>query len=128
MQETGPAINRYYPQRLTSDRNRVKHVASGKLCMVILKRNTLVCLEQDLTRTYCKPVSKTLSVIVSFLPSLLSLFTEKLNEHGLVTSLAQNNLVVFALINRVEIILLKTRPCEHGNWDTWMVLDPWNQV
>ena len=22
----------------------------------------------------------------------------------------------------------KTRPCEQGNWDTWMVLDPWNQV
>ena len=21
-----------------------------------------------------------------------------------------------------------TRPCEQGNWDTWMVLDPWNQV
>ena len=22
----------------------------------------------------------------------------------------------------------QTRPCEQGNWDTWMVLDPWNQV
>ena len=22
----------------------------------------------------------------------------------------------------------RTRPCEQGNWDTWMVLDPWNQV
>ena len=22
----------------------------------------------------------------------------------------------------------KTRPCEQGNWETWMVLDPWNQV
>ena len=22
----------------------------------------------------------------------------------------------------------KTRPCEQGNWDTWVVLDPWNQV
>ena len=22
----------------------------------------------------------------------------------------------------------ETRPCEQGNWDTWMVLDPWNQV
>ena len=21
-----------------------------------------------------------------------------------------------------------TRPCEQGNWDTWLVLDPWNQV
>ena len=21
-----------------------------------------------------------------------------------------------------------TRPCEQGNWDTWMVLDPWNQL
>ena len=21
-----------------------------------------------------------------------------------------------------------TRPCEQGNWDTWMILDPWNQV
>ena len=21
-----------------------------------------------------------------------------------------------------------TRPCKQGNWDTWMVLDPWNQV
>ena len=21
-----------------------------------------------------------------------------------------------------------TRPFEQGNWDTWMVLDPWNQV
>ena len=21
-----------------------------------------------------------------------------------------------------------TRPCEQDNWDTWMVLDPWNQV
>ena len=21
-----------------------------------------------------------------------------------------------------------TRPCEQGNWDTLMVLDPWNQV
>ena len=24
--------------------------------------------------------------------------------------------------------LCKTGPCELGNWDTWMVLDPWNQV
>ena len=24
--------------------------------------------------------------------------------------------------------LNQTRPCEQGNWDTWMVLDPWNQV
>ena len=21
-----------------------------------------------------------------------------------------------------------TKPCEQGNWDTWTVLDPWNQV
>ena len=21
-----------------------------------------------------------------------------------------------------------TKPCEQGNWNTWMVLDPWNQV
>ena len=25
-------------------------------------------------------------------------------------------------------VIKKTRPCEQGNWDTWMVLDPWNQV
>ena len=24
--------------------------------------------------------------------------------------------------------LTLTGPCEQGNWDTWMVLDPWNQV
>ena len=23
---------------------------------------------------------------------------------------------------------VETGPCEQGNWDTWMVLDPWNQV
>ena len=33
------------------------------------------------------------------------------------------------LINHtVEWDNSKTRPCEQGNWDTWMVLDPWNQV
>ena len=23
---------------------------------------------------------------------------------------------------------ITTKPCEQGNWDTWMVLDPWDQV
>ena len=27
-----------------------------------------------------------------------------------------------------EQVLITTRPCEQGNWDTWMVLDPWNKV
>ena len=27
-----------------------------------------------------------------------------------------------------SLIKEKTRPCEQGNWDTWMVLNPWNQV
>ena len=28
----------------------------------------------------------------------------------------------------VRVTYTLTRPCEQGNWDTWMVLDPWNQV
>ena len=24
--------------------------------------------------------------------------------------------------------LQKTGPCEQGNWDTWMEMDPWDQV
>ena len=32
------------------------------------------------------------------------------------------------LIPYFEGKIVKTRPCEQGNWDTWMVLDPWNQV
>ena len=27
-----------------------------------------------------------------------------------------------------KMFSLQTRPCEQGNLDTWMVLDPWNQV
>ena len=27
-------------------------------------------------------------------------------------------------INIIIIIVDETRPCEQGNWDTWMVLDP----
>ena len=25
-------------------------------------------------------------------------------------------------------LFLGTRPCEQRNWDTWMVLDPWDQM
>ena len=28
----------------------------------------------------------------------------------------------------LSCFLTVTRPCEQGHWDTWMVLDPWNQV
>ena len=31
-------------------------------------------------------------------------------------------------ISAASTAIFKTRPCEQGNWDTWMVLDPWNQV
>ena len=30
--------------------------------------------------------------------------------------------------SRGELILNPTRPFEPGNWDTWMVLDPWDKV
>ena len=31
-------------------------------------------------------------------------------------------------LNFYTYIQDSTRPCEKGNWDTWMVPDPWNQV
>ena len=39
----------------------------------------------------------------------------------------KNAQVKTILIFRLAL-LSRTRPCEQGNWDTWMVLDPWNQV
>ena len=31
-------------------------------------------------------------------------------------------------VTQGDLSFQKTRPCEQGNWDTWMVLDPWDQV
>ena len=35
-------------------------------------------------------------------------------------------IIIIIIITRT--IKMVTRPCEQGNWDTWIVLDPWNEV
>ena len=48
-------------------------------------------------------------------------------EHNQITIFV-TYLRLIKLVKPFEALYKRTRPCEQGNWDTWVVLDPWNQV
>ena len=61
---------------------------------------------------------------------LISLFTVPFKTTKQITKFCSKTLkysLTFRSQNIFHFTAL-TRPCEQGNWDTWMVLYPWNQM
>ena len=62
-------------------------------------------------------------------PSYLALLTEKPPTSSVeVWDVFGEGLIKQPKLDPVIMHNIETRPCEQGNWDTWMDLDPWNQV
>ena len=84
-----------------------------KYAHIVRGRPTLKDVERFRNGSVCEPYERSL-----YERTFMSEpFIEK---HAISTELSN--------VRREKHSFCMTRPCEQGNWDTWMVLDPWNQV